>query len=260
MNALSNFYTTPFVIFTFVLARVSGLVMTAPIFGSDTVPTQVRAFLAFALALIITPVQITARLAMPANLVTYTLSLGGELLIGMVLGIGVMILMSGVQVAGQIMSQMSGMSLADVFDPGIDAEVPVMATMLNLVTIAVFVLIGGHRLLLGALLDTYSFLPLGHANLQPSLGSLIVTLFAESFSLATRCAAPAIVALMLATIVLGLISRTLPQLNILAIGFGLNAVVSFATLVLSIGAIAWLFQEQLEPAVQAIVESLHSVA
>jgi flagellar biosynthetic protein FliR len=67
------------------------------------------------------------------------------------------------------------------------------------------------------------------------------------------------VALMLATVVLGLISRTLPQLNILAIGFGLNALVSFVVLAISVGAIAWLFQEQLEPAVQAIVDALRPV-
>ena len=250
------FYATPFIVFTYVLARVSGLIMTAPLFGSGSVPTQARALLAFAMALVVTPVQMTASLALPTNLPLYALSLGGELLVGILLGNGVIILLSGVQVAGGIMSQMSGMSLADVFDPGLDNDVPVMATLLNLVTMSVFVMIGGHRLLVGALLDTYTFLPLGHAGLPSSLVSLTATLFAESFSLAVRGAAPAIVALLLATIVLGLISRTLPQLNILAIGFGLNALVSFVVLALSIGTIAWLFQEQLEPTVHALVDSL----
>ena len=79
---------------------------------------------------------------------------------------------------------------------------------------------------------------------------------AESFSLAVRGAAPAMVALLLATVVLGLISRTLPQLNILAIGFGLNAMATFLVLAVSLGTIAWLFQEQLDPAVEAIVDAL----
>ncbi|HTQ40951.1 MAG TPA: flagellar biosynthetic protein FliR [Pirellulales bacterium] len=248
--------TTPFIVFTFVLARVSGLVMTAPLFGSEQVPAQVRGLLAFALALMITPVQLAAPPAMPANLAFYALPLAGELLVGVLLGLGVKILLSGVQVAGQIISQMSGLSLAEVFNPDFDAEVPAIANMLHLVTLAVFAVIGGHRLLVGALLDTYRFLPVGHVMLPPALGSLTTSLLAESFSLAVRGAAPAIVALMLATIVLGLISRTLPQLNVLAVGFGLNALASFAVLAVSIGAIAWLFQEQLEPAVQAIVDSL----
>src|SRR5262249_31698316 len=134
------------------------------------------------------------------------------------------------------------------------------ANLLHLVTMAVFVIIGGHRLLLGALLDTYTFMPVGQVQLPSSLGSLIEILWTESFSLAIRGAAPAIVALLLATVVLGLISRTLPQLNILAIGFGLNSLVTFIVLAVSVGAIAWLFQEQLEPAVETIVQALRPTA
>ncbi|HEY2828010.1 MAG TPA: flagellar biosynthetic protein FliR [Pirellulales bacterium] len=249
-------FVTPFVVFTFVLARMGAVVITAPVFGMNAVPTQVRALLAFALALVITPMQLAAPLTMPTNLPQYAVCLGGELLVGALLGMGVMILLSGAQLAGQIISQMSGLSLADVFSPGLDTEVPVVANLLNILTLAVFVIIGGHRLLVGAVLDTYTFVPIAHVSFPDSLGPLISTLLAESFSLAVRGAAPAMVALMLATIVLGLISRTLPQLNVLSFGFGLNALVSFVALAFSIGAIAWLFQEQLEPAVQTIVDSL----
>jgi len=249
-----------FVIFTFVLSRMSGLLMTAPMFGTSEVPVRIRALLAFALALVITPVELGAQVDLPANLIFYVVSLSGELLIGMILGLGIMIVLSGVQVAGQIISQMSGMSLADVFNPGFDAEVPIISNLLHLVTLAVFIILGGHRLLIGAMLDTYKFLPLGHAQLPPTLGTLIATLLADSLSLAVRGAAPAMVALLLATVVLGLISRTLPQLNILAIGFGLNAMVTFLVLAVSVGAIAWLFQEHLDPAVEAIVDALRPTA
>ena len=253
-------YLPLFITFTFVLTRVSGLVMTAPLFGSAEVPVRIRALLALALALIVTPVQCSTPVAMPANLILYAIGMAGELSIGLILGLGIMILLAGVQVAGQVISQMSGMSLADVFNPGFDSEVPIIAHMLHLVTVAVFVILGGHRLLVAALLDTYTFLPVGHAEFPPSAGGLISALLAQSFSLAVRGAAPAMVALLLATVVLGLISRTLPQLNILAIGFGLNALTTFLVLAISIGAIAWLFQEQLEPAMEAIVEALRPAA
>ena len=255
-SAMLPAYLIPFITFTFVLARISGLVMSAPLFGSAEVPVRIRALLAFALSLLVTPVQLGVAVQMPTNLPMYAVALAGELMIGLILGLGVMILLSGVQVAGQVISQMSGMSLADVFNPGFNADVPVIANLLHMVTLAVFVIIGGHRLLVGALLDTYTFMPVGHAQLPESIGTLIASLLTESFSLAVRGAAPAMIALLLATVVLGLISRTLPQLNVLAIGFGLNAVVTFGVLAISIGAIAWLFQEQFEPAVQAIVDAL----
>jgi len=257
---MSASFAAPFIVFTYVLARVGGMVVTAPLFGFSTIPVQARALLAFALAVMITPLQLASPMAVPTNLAAYAVALGGDVLVGLLLGMGVMILLSGAQVAGQIISQMSGLSLAEAFNPSLDEEIPVVANLLHLITLAVFVIIGGHRLLVGAVMETFKFMPPGHVSLPPSLAPMISSLLAESFSLAVRGAAPAIVALLLATIVLGLISRTLPQLNVLAVGFGLNAAVSFIVLAISIGAIAWLFQEQLDPAVQTIVDSLRPIS
>ena len=77
-----------------------------------------------------------------------------------------------------------------------------------------------------------------------------------SFSLAIRVAAPAVTALLLATLILGLIGRTLPQLNVLALGFGLNALLAFAALGLSLGVAAWAFQDQIQPAMEVIFDAL----
>jgi flagellar biosynthetic protein FliR len=249
-------YLTPALIFAFVLARVGGLVMTAPLFSSHFVPKQLRIMLAVTLALVIAPTQWSVHVELPSNLAVFGVALGGELLIGWILGLGVAILLAGVQVAGGLISQMSGLSLAEVFSPGFDGEMPLAANLLYMVTLAIFVTIGGHRLLLSALLETYRTVPIGQAGLPTSLGVLISSLLSESFSLAIRGAAPAMVALLLGSVVLGLLSRTMPQLNILSLGMGLNALVMLAVLGVSIGSIAWLFQEQLEPALTTIVSAL----
>jgi flagellar biosynthetic protein FliR len=68
---------------------------------------------------------------------------------------------------------------------------------------------------------------------------------------------PVVTALLLSTLVMGLISRTLPQLNILMVGFGLNAMLTFATFSLTLGAAAWAFQEEVEPALEILLEALH---
>jgi len=252
---MTGIYLAPVVTFTFVLARVGGLVLTAPLFSSGALPWKLRLLLTIALALVITPIELSAPAPSP-NLPVYAARLAGEVLIGSLLGVGVMVLIAGAQLTGQIISQMSGLSVADAFNPVFDEEAPVLANLLQITALAVFVTIGGHRLLVGALLDTYTTIPLGRAELPSSIGKLIPALLTESFSLAVRGAAPAIVALLLATISLGLISRTLPQMNIMAIGFGLNVLVTLGILALSISSIAWLFQEQLEPAVVTIVAAL----
>lgn len=245
-----------FLLFTLVLTRVSGLVMTAPIYGSQEVPMRIRALLAFSLAVLIAPLHMGAQVTWPDNVPQYLALILGEVLIGMVLGIGILVLFSGVQLAGQLISQTSGMALGEVFNPGLDSEIPLFSQLLHLFALAVFVLIGGHRLVMEGLLGTFVTLPLG-SGVPTSIVHSLTTLMMHSFDLAVRAAAPATAALLLATLVLGLISRTLPQLNVMALGFGLNSFVTFGALALGMGGIAWAFQEQLGPTLELLLEGLH---
>ena len=256
MPWLEAFYATPLIVFTFVLARVSGLVMTAPTFSGSYIPRQVRVFLAVGISLILMPTQWGAAIDAPRNVPDYALLMAGELLVGIVLGMGVAILASGLQLAGQIIAQMSGMALADVLNPGSDNELPIFSSMLYMVGLAVFVVIGGHRALIDALMGTFAAVPIGHGGMTGNFGETVSTLMGESFALGLRAAAPAMVALLLATLVLGLIGRTLPQLNILVLGFGINALVVMAALFVSIGAVAWLFQEYFDPSLKTLLSGL----
>lgn len=245
-----------FFLFTLVLVRTSGLVLAGPPFGSTEIPTQVRVFLAFTLAVLIFPGQLGAPVDPPVTLAGYMPLVGGELLVGYTLGTGVVLLLSGVQLAGQIIGQMSGMTLADLYSPGFDANVPLFSQFLYLVALAAFLLLGGHRLLMIGMLDTFAAIPPGTAGMSNALGETVVTLLVQSFSLGIRVAAPATAALLLASLVLGVISRTLPQLNVMALGFGLNALATFSILAASLAGMAWLFQDEIEPALQVVLDAV----
>jgi flagellar biosynthetic protein FliR len=245
-----------FLTFTLVLVRVSTLVLVAPIFGTSDVPAQVRALLAMALALLIVPLELAKTTPQPDTLVGYLVLCGSEALIGLTLGLGVLVLFSGMHVAGQVISQMSGMQLADIFNPGLDASVPIFSQLLYYVALAVFVLIGGHRRVMEALLDTYVWLPAGQGGFSRSIVEAMTALLSQSFVLGVRAAAPAMVALLLATLILGLAGRTLPQLNVMALGFGFNSLTTLVMLSISLGAAAWIFQEQVDPVLQTILQAL----
>ncbi len=255
---LEAFYLAPFFAFTFVLARVSGLVLTAPTFTGSYIPRQVRVFLAVGISLVLMPTQWNARFDAPTNLGDFAILMAGELLVGMVLGLGVAILIAGLQLAGQVIAQMSGMALADVLNPGSENELPIFSSMLYMVGLAVFVVIGGHRALIDALMGTFAAFPIGHGGVTGSLGEIVSTLMSQSFAFGLRAAAPAMVALLLATLVLGLIGRTLPQLNILVLGFGINTLVTLAALIVSVSAVAWLFQDYFDPALKTLLDGLHA--
>ena len=117
MNLLALLNVEKFLVFTLVLTRISGLLIASPIFGATQAPATVRALISLALAVLIMPSQWFATLPYPGSLLVYVVVIGGELLIGLVLGLGISILLGGIQMAGDMMSRVGGLTLADVFDP-----------------------------------------------------------------------------------------------------------------------------------------------
>ena len=193
-----------FILFTLVFARVAGLTMTAPIYGTNDVPLRVRALLAAALAAADRAVAMARHgRRIRATSSTTLVLLGSEALIGACLGLGVLILIHGMTLAGELIGQASGLSLADVFDPALDENVPLFSRLMFLVTVAVFLCLGGHRMVMAGLLDTFQTIPPGSGQFPSSLADGFVTLVSQSFSLGIRAAAPAVTALLLATLILG---------------------------------------------------------
>jgi flagellar biosynthetic protein FliR len=256
MPGLESFLVSRFLVFALVLARTGALVATAPIFGSQALPRRIRALLALTMSFLVTPVYLGSSLPP----VRYTSELAhlfvNEVLVGLLLGMGINILFAGIQVAGQIVSQMSGLSLADVFNPGFEEDVSVFSQLFYFLTLAVFVAVGGHRIVTEALLETFAAVPPGHAALGETFVDVLVGILTQSFELGIRAAAPLLTALLISNLVLGLISRTLPQINVIAVGFGLNSLLALGMLFLSIGGVAWAFQEPTIDVMQRLGEAV----
>lgn len=241
-------------VFLLVLTRISGLLMVAPGFGTRAAPPRVRALLALTMTALVAPTLWSFSIPLPQNLIQLLLMLTGEAAIGLTMGLVMLIIFTGLQIAGQVVGQMSGMQLSDVYDPVYDTSVPVFARLLDLLSVAVFLAIGGHHRVLRALLDTFQALPVGRAWLTVSLKDLQELLLAtlhQSFEAGLRAASPIMMSLLLAILVTGLISRTLPQLNILAIGFSINGLVLMASLLFSLGIIVTVFQSQIDVALES---------
>jgi flagellar biosynthetic protein FliR len=256
MAALLAQYQNQFLLFVLILTRVSGLVASAPVLGLKGAPLQVRIVLAMSLAVLVTPFHWHAASSTPAHLIGLVLLLGQEILLGLALGLSIHVLFTGLHICGQVMGQLSGLALAEVFDPSQEASVPVLSDLMDKVTLAVFVVIGGHRQLMQVLLDTFRWMPPGKTSFGPSLVEALTDVTTLSLTLGVRAAAPALVALLLANLILGLISRTLPQLNVMALGFGINILVMLAVLGATLTAIVWLFQDASWDVMETMREAL----
>ena len=180
----------------------------------------------------------------------------GEVVIGLALGLGLMVVLSGVQLTGQIVGQMSGMALAEGVDPVFGSSASVFGQVFYFVATAVFVAAGGHRLLIEGLLDTFTVAPIGTMAPIDDLARGFIGLLGVGFELGVRASAPLLLALFMATLILGLISRTLPQINTIAVGFGLNSMLTLGVMTASIGAVAWTFQAPLASVIDSVVASV----
>jgi flagellar biosynthetic protein FliR len=259
MSGLEAQLTELGVLFALILTRVGAVVATAPILSDATLPVRVKGLMAVALAAMVTPVTLqtmTTPLPSTNSLVELGTLAASEAAVGLALGLGLMVVLAGVQLCGQIVGQMSGMALAEGADPVFGDTASVFGQIYYLVTTAVFVAAGGLSMMLEGLLETLRLAPPGSGYSIQELAHGFIGLLGMGFELGIRASAPLLLALFLATLVIGLISRTLPQLNTMAIGFGVNAILTLGVMMMSMGAVAYAFQGPLTSVITSVVASV----
>lgn len=239
-----------------VFVRILASVLTAPLLSHARVPFLFRVGLSGMLALVTVPILMQHNHFYEAENLDLFSAIFNEALIGATIGLGVMILISAAQVAGQIIGQLAGINLTDPIG-GESANVGgVMASFFNMMSLAVFAMMGGPEMMVTAVLDTFQQVPLGQSVVQSDLLELIGTLLGQSLSLAVRAVGPAIAALLISTLTLGFINRTMPQLNMLQFGLNANLVVLWLAVFLTLGGCVWLFVDDIQSAVDHVRISL----
>lgn len=228
-----------------VLFRLSGMFIFAPVFGSAVVFARMKIFLVLGLSFCIYPILLTpgsdsSAMVMPvisAGLSLWTLAgvVAMELLIGLVIGYGASLPLIGMQIGGRVVDQQMGLGLAGVLNPEFNEQSGVVSQFYFIMALTVFVILGGHRVLVASLVGSFSTIPLGGFYADGHMLDLVLGLLATIFDLALRVAAPLLCLIFLETIALGFIARTVPQMNILSIGFALRIMVGVLLLIGAIG-------------------------
>jgi len=244
-------------VYVLVLVRISGIVIMTPILHTTDTPVQFRALLAFAFSMAIMPSQWFVEVVEPDTLPAFAIMIAAELLIGLAMGLGIYILFAGVALAGELIGSIGGLYAAQIFDPVSGDQVPLMSRAYQFLAITVFALIGGLHVLLTSLLDTFVSIPVGTLGFNPDVAYALVVILKTSATLALKIAAPVLVAVLTSLLVIGLLSKTLPQLNIMSVGFGINSMLMFAMLSLTLGTGMWMFQERIADVFELLFAGLH---
>jgi flagellar biosynthetic protein FliR len=153
-----------------------------------------------------------------------------EATIGVLIGLVAQFLFAGVSLGGQLAGMQMGFGMANMIDPTSHAQLTVVAQWQQLLAILVFLVLDVHHLLLRALLSSFATVPPGTLAIAALDVRAVITLAADMFSIGVRVAAPVLVALLLTNGAMGVLARTIPQLNVFVVGFPVNAGVGLIVL------------------------------
>lgn len=222
--------------FTLVFLRVGAMMALMPVIGERSVPARVKAGLALLIAVLVFPAIRLGRPALQtdADLIALGLALAGEVLIGVAIGFTVRVIFAGIQFAGNMIGLQMGLAIANVFDPVSSSQVSIMAEFQYLFAMLVYLAVDAHHLFISAIVDSYRFAAPFGVEFSPSLIQHIVLLSKGLFVTAVKICAPVMAVLLFSNVALGVVARTVPQINIFIVGMPLQIATGLIILGLTI--------------------------
>ena len=209
------------------LTRLGGMALVAPFFASRTVPVRLRTAMLVVFTIVMLPAARAA--AVPGAQVTPA-TFATEFVVGLAIGFGTAIVIGAAQAAGDFMAVQIGLQGASVLDPLTSVSVPTLGQFMTTFATLLLLAGGGHLLMLEAIGETLRAVPPGSVpDLAPGLLAM-GKLGGELLSLGILFAAPAIAASMLSNVLLGILVKAAPQLNLLAVAFPLQIAAGLLTI------------------------------
>lgn len=224
--------------FLMVAFRLSGVLMLAPILASVAIPGKVRVLLVAVLAVAVYPtLPPEQQRPMSTDLFSASAMACGEVLIGMFIGLLALLPVAAVQLGGMVMGLQMGFGLASVVNPALETESEPIGELLTHLAIFAFLLMGGLEGAFLAVCKTFAHIPLGGFDPATSPLALVTGVLSGGFELAIRVSLPLMGIIMMETVATAFLSKTLPTLNIMSIGFAVKIIIGLGALMLGLRAI-----------------------
>jgi flagellar biosynthesis protein FliR len=227
-------YTPPLVL---VMARVGALFFTAPLLGGTLVPIRVKSLLSLAIAVLLLPV---VRPLMPEQLPVdgrFILMLAQELAAGATIGFACTCIFEGIRAGGELINRYAGFTAAENFDPESGIGEGPIGDMLLIGIVMVFFATDAHHFLIATVASSFSAIPVGAWSMEPRLLQLAADGTGQCMAVACMISFPVLAVILLVTVAEGVLTKAVPQINILFMSFALKILVSLLVLYAGMPAI-----------------------
>ncbi len=223
-------------VFFLVLARIASFIGASPIFSTKGIPNLVKVGTAVVLSILLYPMA-HAGVNPETSLAGFMLQVVFEVLFGMALGFSVNIIFVSLQMGGQLVDFQIGFSMASAYDPLTQNKVSLYGRLYYWTALALFFALDAHHYLVYILSETFAIMPLGEIASEHLKSSDVVFLFSSSFKTAFQIAVPLLLILFMTDVVMGMLARTVPQLNVFILGLPMKVLVGVTVSIFLISAI-----------------------
>lgn len=219
-------------IFLFILVRVTGIFIISPIFSRRNIPNILKICFCVLLSFVLLNTVETDYVS--SNIIDFVIVIFKELCLGLFVGFISHMFLTSLYVAGQIIDTQIGFGMVNVFDPQSNSQVPIIGTFYNVLAILVFLTINGHHYLIKALVSSYDYISIGQFAFTKNVITQIIDILGQTFIIGFKISGPILATIFIADVLLGILARTVPQMNVFVVGMPLKIIAGFFVLVASL--------------------------
>lgn len=254
---ISLFPVEQFQNFLIVTSRVAGFITAIPVLSASQTPARIKTGLVFATSLVLFPIMGDALPKMDFSPLPFALLTLSELLLGLLLGIISRLIFTAVEFGATVIGYQMGFAAANVFDPQSETQVALISQFQNVFAILIFLAINGHHLFLQTAVMSYDYLPPGQLNISGEAIPFLMQLTSHMFAIGVQFSAPVLAVLLLSGLILGILARVFPQLNVFLLSFPINIAIGFLVIALTLGMMSTLIRREFDSLAERMITLLN---
>ena len=236
--------------FMLLFFRMLAIFLAVPIFSHKNIPNTIKASMAFFFTVVFYPSM--PPLDIPINTASIVLAILSEFMLGLVVGIVLLLAYNVITFAGGLISFMMGFSMASAIDPQTGVSMPIISQFLSLMGLMVLLSLNLHHWVLLFIDSSLKVVPLGGFIMSKDIFHYVIKAASNMFVVGFMIAFPIIALSLLADVIFGMLMKTMPQFNLLVIGFPIKIMVAFVVLIATFASSMLILKGQMMEAFNAL--------
>lgn len=235
--------------------RISAMLSVAPVIGGRQIPAQIKIAVAILITLSILPLQQNVPAVAPWSAIGVYIT-AQQMLIGLVMGFILTLVFAAMNLAGHAIGMSMGLGFSMSVDPNYGVQVPIISQFFSITATLIFLSLNGHLALISTMAGSFEYLPVATVGISQDGLWQLIKFSSIMFAGALSVALPAIIALLMANLVMGVMTRSAPQMNIFSIGFPMTMMAGFTILIFTLPNMLPVFERLMDESFVVLLKVL----